>query len=104
MYKKILLVTMLILSATTVNAQIQKVNLNQKLQAKKVAVEDKLNQKQDETLAKIDAKIAKAKATGKSTENLEKKRAEVIARISAKENELNTRINSQKKKIVGNSK
>ena len=69
------------------------------LNAKKIAVENKLEAKQNDTLAKIDAKIAKAKAAGKSTENLEKKRAEVLNRISQKENELNKRIDTQKATI-----
>ena len=87
------------MSANIANAQIQKENPAEKLQARKTAVENKLNQKQDETLKKIDAKIAQARKAGKSTENLEKKRAEVLARISAKEKELNSRVDNKKAKI-----
>ena len=98
MKKIILSLAIVLMSATISNAE-NNINPKEALAAKKAAVENKLEAKQDATLAKIDSQIAKAKAAGKSTENLEKKRAEVIKRISQKENELNKRIEAKKSSI-----
>ncbi len=96
----ILFCTLCILGAINI-AQAQEVaNPMATLQAKKTAVEANINAKQEEaTLAKIESKIAKAKASGKSTEKLEQKRQQVIDRITAKQKELNARIDAQKAKI-----
>ncbi|MBQ9270826.1 MAG: hypothetical protein IJ218_00980 [Alphaproteobacteria bacterium] len=95
----ILFCTLCILGAINI-AQAQEVaNPMATLQAKKTAVEANINAKQEATLAKIESKIAKAKASGKSTEKLEQKRQQVIDRITAKQKELNARIDAQKAKI-----
>ena len=97
-----------VLQAKKVAAE-NKVNTKQaavenKINAKKEAVENKLNAKKEATLSKIDKKIEQAKASGNSTENLEKKREEVINRVSAKEQELNRKAFIQREKMLQKTK
>lgn len=66
------------------NAGAQAQNPTIALQEKQQGAEARLDAKQRETLARIDAQIAKAKAAGKPTTRLERKRADVLNRISAK--------------------
>ena len=97
--KKVLFMLTVLLMSSTVQAQTADVNPAAALQAKKAEVEARIDAKQSANMEKIDAKIAKAKAAGKSTANLEQKKAEVKKRIDAKQDELNSRINAQKAKL-----
>ena len=84
--------------------QAKKVAAENKVNANQAAVENKINAKKEATLSKIDKKIEQAKASGNSTENLEKKREEVINRVSAKEQELNRKAFIQREKMLQKTK
>ena len=92
----------LILATSTSNAQTT--DPIKALEARKLHAEASLDAKKNETIAKIDEKIAKAKKAGKSTEALEKKKQAVKNRISDKKQELNNRVSSKKQKIKSKKK
>lgn len=72
---------------------------NVSLQEKVETAESSLNSKQGEVEKRIDEKIAQAKATGQSTENLERKKKELSDRIGNKKKDLQNRKGQMQKKM-----
>ncbi len=69
------------------------------LQEKQAEIEAKLSAREKQTLARIDARIEKAKAAGKPTDKLERRREDLLKRIAEKEEHLNAKVNAKKAKL-----
>lgn len=79
--------------------QAKKAAVENNLEARRAEAENRIKAHQEETLARIDEQIAKAKEAGRPTDKLEQKRQKIIEHIAQREERLNARINAQKAKL-----